>query len=312
MRDRLQEPPAEVVTLEDALASAIARKRARGGASERTLESARTYARALLEAWEPSAPMAEVVTASELHWYIEAATKRGRSIRTVREKDLPLLKLAAAEAGVAWPTDLRAIRSPRRPMAFFEPEELVELVRRVREEPILDGRGRPKALPGRTRAADLLELVLCTGLRSGELARLAVEDIDETKRTVRVINAKDAGSVDLIPYPTSLDGPIARLLDAARANGGQLVPGGEPSLATLYARWKERLNEPRLSGRALRHSHITLALYDTGDAGAAREAGRHRSLTTTSRYVHAVESRRAKRVAALGERFAPRRSQDGE
>lgn len=50
LRDAVEPPPAVIATLEDAIASAIALKRERGGASERSIEAVRSYARQLLSA----------------------------------------------------------------------------------------------------------------------------------------------------------------------------------------------------------------------------------------------------------------------
>lgn len=308
-RDR---PPRVVTTLEDGLAAAMAHKRAQGVAKERSLAASRTVCRVLLEAWRHDAPLSDVITADQINWYIKAAQGRGRDLRTIKEKDLPMLKLAAKKGGIEWPIGIRPIRLPKKARKFFDPDELVELVERVRNEPIRWKSGRNKGklrdFPARERAADIVEVFACTGIRAAEFARMVVGDIDLRRRAIVVGNAKDVGNEDLISLPKTLDGPVRRLIAGADERG-RIMPGGEPSLSTLFERWQQRLEEPRLCGRTLRHSFLTMVQFDTGDLAATREAGRHASLKTTSIYVHLVESLRAKRSAAIEARFARPRNQ---
>ncbi|MEO0630557.1 MAG: hypothetical protein AAFY46_07485, partial [Planctomycetota bacterium] len=173
--------PAAVVTLEEGFAAVIAHKRAQGTSSERTLNYYRSNLTAIMRAWEPSAALAQIATAEELNYYVAAALASGRSPNTIGGKDLPLLRLAFRLAGIAWPDGVRPVRPRRTQMPFFEPDEAIELVRRIQTGEVRSRRGCALDMSDRMRDAAIVEFLICTGLRAGEVGRLRVDDFDMTR-----------------------------------------------------------------------------------------------------------------------------------
>lgn len=313
-------PAVSPVTLGEALGSVLAWQAARGQASARSRAALGSVVRAILRHLPEGAPVGSL-GAFELVTYAREAQAAGRAARTIAEKDLPTLREAFRLAGAPWPHGIKPPRVPRRPMAFFRAEELAPILARLREPAPSLGAGEPaeELAGGRFLHADLLELLFLTGLRVGELARLRLGDLDPVACELRVLNHKDAGhaapTVDRVVLPLEAGPLLARLkARAACAFRGQqgrratpeaeaaalLVPGGEHFLSCMFGRLRARFAEPRLNGRALRHSFVSAALAATGDLAAARDMARHRNVSTTGLYVHALQDpARAARGAML-------------
>jgi integrase len=306
-----QAPVQVVVTLGEGLAAVLAEQAMRGRASPRSRAATEATTRVLLSAWQPELPLASI-TSRELDWYLQAAIAKGRSITSVLQKDIPLLRRAMMLGGASWPVDWVRPRLPRRPMSVLTPQEVRLILDRLREPTAPDPASQVRAtwLDARAHHADLIELLWLTGLRSGELARLTLGDVDPQRCCLRVTNHKDAGvldaSVDEIQLPESAQALLERLV--ARAKGGssrpadsrKLIPGGEHFLDLALKRIGARLGEPRLSGRTLRHSFVSAVLQTTGDMALTRDLARHRSVATTTRYVHALQGdQRAARAALV-------------
>jgi len=79
---------------------------------------------------------------------------------------------------------------------------------------------------------------------------------------------------------------------AGRNIDGRLLPNLRFAAINIFRRWGERLGEPRLTGRTLRHSYVTAVLLLGGSAYDARVLAGHRNLKTTDRYVGELEGRR--------------------
>lgn len=65
-----------------------------------------------------------------------------------------------------WPVGVRPPKRQPPPLKYFEPAEVIEILRQIRSSP----------LPAAEHHADLIEVLARTGIRHGELARLRVKD----------------------------------------------------------------------------------------------------------------------------------------
>lgn len=314
---RRNAPPRVVRTLAQGLAAALAAQEQRGRAGKNSQQSTQLVAAALLRAWDGDLPL-EGIDAGELDWYVSHATKGGRALATVVEKDLPMLRQAMRAGGATWPAGFTAPRKPRRHMAVLTSDELVQILDRVRREVFHDRLGRRFGVPARERHADLIEFLWLTGLRVGEAARLSVADIDLPRCSLTVRNHKDAGAVlgvsqDVVVLGEQSRDLLCRLVAAAAPRRAEqrkknvpparllLWPGGMDQIARTLHTLKRRLGEPRLCGRTLRHSFVSATLKLTGDLAATRDLARHRSVQTTARYVHALTQQQSSVRSALAE-----------
>ena len=163
------------------------------------------------------------------------------------------------------------------------------------------------ALGARDRAA--LELLYATGLRVGELAGLAAEDVDVEGRSLRVIGKGDKERIVPFGKPAAaalrawlpirqqwLDNPPKRTrqsakirADAMRAlllsqRGRRIDPAALRRL--LARRLEEAALTKRVTPHALRHSFATHLLNAGADLRAIQELLGHASLASTQRYTH--------------------------
>jgi integrase len=318
LRERCTTPTGPVLTLAEGLAAVLGEQRARGRASERSRNSTKLICEALMRAWKPEMLLSDI-NAEELNWYVRTAGDNGRNTTTILEKDLPTLRAALKAGNFRWPTEFAAPRRPRRTMSVLTSNEVAHLLQRIRTEEFRHEYDYPLDLSSRALHADLIELLYLSGLRLGELCRLTAADVDTFHCTLTVRNHKDAGSTlqastehvvlsqhsrDLLARLVARAAPasqksVRKRLPAKGLGSLLLVPGGESYMNTMFARWKERLGEPRLCGRTLRHSFVSASLQITGDLAATRDLARHRSVQTTSRYVHALTQRQSATRAAL-------------
>jgi integrase len=174
----------------------------------------------------------------------------------------------------------------------------------------------PRVLPARQADADLVEFLASTGVRSGELGRVRLADVDIERGIVHVATPKDRGNPrDLVVAP-SLAPVVQRLVQRAEALAGEganpgrlLVPAVESWLGNIGRRWQVRLRDRRLSGRALRHTFVTGLLVSGVNPNDARDLAGHKSLKTTDRYTHLVSGRRENAAKKWSEHLAQLRSQ---
>jgi integrase/recombinase XerC len=142
----------------------------------------------------------------------------------------------------------------------------------------------------------VLELLYATGIRVGELCGLDVDDVDRSRRVVRVLGkgAKERS----VPYGQ----PAERALDAwlrygrpalaVPASGPALLLGAkgrrlQPTAArTVVARYAELAGLPHVSPHGLRHSAATHLLEGGADLRSVQELLGHASLSSTQIYTH--------------------------
>ena len=159
--------------------------------------------------------------------------------------------------------------------------------------------------PAHQRDLLVLELLYATGMRVGELVGLDLDDVDDGRRTVRVLGkgAKER----TVPYGA----PAQRALDIWRAEGRPRLLTSASGRALLLGARGGRLDQraarstvhrmlghvpgaPDLGPHGLRHSAATHLVEGGADLRSIQEILGHATLATTQVYTHvSVERLRA-------------------
>ena len=150
--------------------------------------------------------------------------------------------------------------------------------------------------PAAVRNRAILELLYATGMRVGELARLRINALDFSARTISVVGK---GNKERIVLFGSKASEAARLYLMVRQ---KLVQGQDPGFLFLNSRGR-RFSETRVrqmltgyaksiamqkkvSPHTLRHSFATHLLNSGADLRWIQELLGHSSLSTTQKYTH--------------------------
>ena len=188
-----------------------------------------------------------------------------------------------ARRGVLEVNPARLVRSPRlgrRLPSFLPKDEATQL---------LDAGPAAGAAGLRDRA--LVELLYASGLRVAECCGLDVDDLDEGRRTVRVLGKGDKERV--VPVgETALEALAAYLAMRGRARGalfrnargGRLTTRSALRIVKGLAR-RAGLGQ-RVTPHTLRHSFATHMLGEGADLRLIQELLGHSRLSTTQRYTH--------------------------
>ncbi|HEY2191549.1 MAG TPA: tyrosine-type recombinase/integrase [Actinomycetospora sp.] len=148
----------------------------------------------------------------------------------------------------------------------------------------------------------LLELLYATGIRVSELCGLDVDDVDDARRTLRVLG-KGAKERTVV-----YGAPAAAALDAWRADGRPhlAVPGSPPALllgarggrldpriarAVVHDAARSVPGAPDIAPHGLRHSAATHLLEGGADLRSVQELLGHASPATTQLYTHVTADR---------------------
>jgi len=177
----------------------------------------------------------------------------------------------------------RQVRSPRlgRRLPSFLPVDEATV--------LLNAPPEPSAAGARDRA--LLELLYASGLRVAEGCGLDLDDLDEARRTVRVVGKGDKERV--VPVgETALEALAAYLAMRGRqrgpiflnARGGRLTPRSAHRI--VRARARQVGIDQRVTPHTLRHSFATHMLGAGADLRLIQELLGHSRLSTTQRYTH--------------------------
>ncbi|MGO3152237.1 MAG: tyrosine recombinase XerC [Galactobacter sp.] len=221
---------------------------------------------------------------------------------------------AAGEAGASNATVARHVAAARNFCAWARREEWLDVdpsvrlraPKRAKTLPPVLQRGQMDRLmehlgqeegPEADRDRAAIELLYATGIRVGELVGLDVDDVDQDRRTVKVLGKGNKERV--VPYGV----PAAHALD-------DWLRRGRPALAAEHSgpalflgrrggRWNQRqvrervdralsgLGDTSASGpHALRHTAATHLLDGGADLRSVQELLGHSSLATTQLYTH--------------------------
>lgn len=201
-----------------------------------------------------------------------------RKLAAVRSCFRFLARRGAVEVNPARP--VRSPRLGRRLPSFLPKDETTQL---------LDAAPEPSTAGTRDRA--LIELLYASGLRVAEGCGLDVDDLDEARRTVRVVGKGDKERV--VPVgETALEALAAYLAMRGRrrgplfvnARGGRLTPRSAHRIVKRLAR-RAGLSQ-RVTPHTLRHSFATHMLGEGADLRLIQELLGHSRLSTTQRYTH--------------------------
>ena len=152
------------------------------------------------------------------------------------------------------------------------------------------------------RDVAILELLYATGIRVGELCGLDVDDVDRSRRVVRVFGK---GSKErTVPYGVPADRALGRWLETGRPElftpgaGAALFLGArgkridQRAVRTLvHARIADVPDAPDMGPHGLRHTAATHLLEGGADLRTVQELLGHASLATTQIYTHVTNDR---------------------
>ena len=197
----------------------------------------------------------------------------------------------AAEAGEVDDNPARSIRMhrlPRKLPVFLTTAEKKQLLKELK--------GRTDFSALRDRA--MIEVLLGTGIRLGELAALDMDDIDLDAKHLRV---RAKGNVPQVKFiKTDLRTLLRRYLAERRRHGrpemealflsnrdGRLC---QRQIANRLAHWLRKAGiEKELTPHGLRHTFATHLYGATNDLLVVQRALGHRDVSTTQIYTHLVD-----------------------
>ena len=197
----------------------------------------------------------------------------------------------AAEAGVVDDNPARSIRMhrlPRKLPVFLTTAEKKRLLKELK--------GRTDFSALRDRA--MIEVLLGTGIRLGELAALDMDDIDLDAKHLRV---RAKGNVPQVKFiKTDLRTLLRRYLAERHRHGrpemealflsnrdGRLC---QRQIANRLAHWLRKAGiEKELTPHGLRHTFATHLYGATNDLLVVQRALGHRDVSTTQIYTHLVD-----------------------
>jgi len=194
-----------------------------------------------------------------------------------------------------------------RPRVAAEPSRLApNEVRRLVTSVDLNGRNGQRNLA-------IVQLLLQTGLRVGELCRLSVGDVTLHKTTGSVRVRGDKGHAErVLPLNLSARRALDRYLET-RNNPDATEPLflserkkrlSKPSVQHLVKKYLCFAGREELSTHDLRH-HFAAALYEkTGKLTAVQRALGHRSVVTTARYASTSAKELEEAVEQLADNMA--------
>jgi integrase/recombinase XerC len=160
----------------------------------------------------------------------------------------------------------------------------------------------PRAAAVACRDTAIMELFYATGIRVSELCGLDVGDIDDDRRTVRVLGK--GGKERVVPVGVPAVGAVRRWRQAGRpllatersraalfvgARGGRLDP--RTARRVVHARIAAAGSVPDAGPHGLRHSAATHLLEGGADLRSVQEILGHASLASTQIYTHVSAER---------------------
>ncbi len=147
------------------------------------------------------------------------------------------------------------------------------------------------------RDSAIMELLYATGIRVSELCGLDIDDVDEGRRTVRVLGKGSKERV--VPYGIPAERAVSRWRGGGRgvlardssgpalflgARGGRIDP--RTARRVVHARIAATGWVPDMGPHGLRHTAATHLLEGGADLRSVQEMLGHSSLATTQIYTH--------------------------
>ncbi|MGQ0575392.1 MAG: tyrosine recombinase XerC [Pseudonocardia sp.] len=175
------------------------------------------------------------------------------------------------------------------------------------------GSGAAQGDPVAVRDLLILELLYGTGIRVAELCGLDVDDVDRSRRTLRVVGKGDRERV--VPYGVPADRAMDRWLPAGRralavrgsppalllgARGGRL--DARVARSVVYRGLQAVPGAPDTGPHGLRHAAATHMLEGGADLRFVQELLGHAQLATTQLYTHVT----VERLRAVHDQAHPR------
>ena len=178
------------------------------------------------------------------------------------------------------------------------PRRLPEVLTQDQVAAVLEARGRPgRGWALALRDTAIMELLYATGIRVGELCGLDLGDLDEERRTVRVLGK--GGRERTVPAGI----PAVRAVRAWTRQGRPVVAGPGSGYALFLGARGGRLDQrgarrvvhasvaavpgtPDAGPHGLRHAAATHLLEGGADLRSVQEILGHASLTSTQIYTH--------------------------
>jgi integrase/recombinase XerC len=194
------------------------------------------------------------------------------------------------------PGPLLATPKPARPLPSVLGQEQVADVLAAGELPAPDG-ADPRAAALAWRDIAIMELLYASGIRVGELCGLDTGDVDDGRRTVRVLGKGSKERVVPIGVPAAR--AVRRWQQAGRpllatersgaalylgARGGRIDP--RTARRVVHARIAAAGSVPDTGPHGLRHSAATHLLEGGADLRSVQEILGHASLSSTQIYTH--------------------------
>lgn len=239
-----------------------------------TVKYYRNHFRIITRHWS-SHTLLHRITQEQIRRYIQRRQEDGITPQTISGKELQVLARIirlAKQRGHLRADPFEGLRLPRgrsEPFTFMLSHEIAACVLRIREA--------GKRLS--ERDADIVSFSFLTGLRRSEMARLQRPDVRVPAREIRV-DGKNAQRI--VPMNTQCVAVSTRLLE----RGTKQVVGGERLIEKVFSRWRDRLAEPRLAPRAMRHSYGTALAHAGIDPYTIRDLMGHSNLDMALRYIH--------------------------
>ena len=298
--------------VQDALEEFARHLHAERGRSEHTVRAYLADVRSLLElADDRGVRSLDGIELTLLRSWLAGMTRAGLARATIARR------AAAARAFCAW-----AARSGRLP---HDPSVRLASPRRGQSLPGVLGQAQASALldvaavaaddgdPLHLRDRAALELLYASGVRVGELVGLDVDDVDLSRRTLRVIGKGDKERV--VPFGLPAGRAVVDWLDRGRpalvgpASGAALLLGrrgrrADPRQvrAAVHALVAHVEGADDIGPHGLRHSAATHLLEGGADLRAVQDLLGHATLQTTQIYTHVS----VERLKATYEQAHPR------
>lgn len=296
-----QTPPSAYAALEPAVVQFERHLRAERGLAEPTVRAYTTDIRGLIEhaARRGKTSVGQLELADLRSWLARQDTM-GKARTTIARR------ASAARAFTAWAVS-RGLLSNDVGALLARPKShrvLPEVLRAGQAKALLDqvnartsagGGSDAAAIP--LRNAAMLEVLYATGVRVGELVGIDIDDIDHSRRTLRVFGK---GSKErTVPYGLPAERALRAWLDHGRRHLATSHAGPAVFLGARGRRIDQRAvrrlvhqelagidGAPDIGPHGLRHTAATHLLEGGADLRSVQELLGHATLATTQIYTH--------------------------